>query len=169
MHRTTAHAVRLRGVRSQLNKLRASIHPVTFEKLPQATLVDGGSLTGAGVYSRLKVLPPRRDFVPYQPEIFPPSHAPAQYGKSAAVKIKLRLAQVRLKAKARRKMVIEAEAADAIATFGQESSDDEESRQFWHGLADIENRDIFKHTASKPDPCRGTKQQQSRAVRLTLS
>ena len=158
------------GVRSQLNRLRASLHPVTLERLPQAVLADGGSLIGAGTYSRLKTSPTQSGFAPYQPEVFPLLQAPARLGKSAVTKIKLRLARIKLESKIRRKMRVEEEAADAIATFVNEPSDDEESRQFWHGLTDtVVDRDIFKHTASIPNPYGRTKQLHTRAARLTLN
>ena len=146
------------------------MHPVTLERLPQAVLADGGSLIGAGTYSRLKTSPTQSGFAPYQPEVFPLLQAPARLGKSAVTKIKLRLARIKLESKIRRKMRVEEEAADAIATFVNEPSDDEESRQFWHGLTDtVVDRDIFKHTASIPNPYGRTKQLHTRAARLALN
>ena len=115
----------------------------------------------------MQVQPPRSEFIPYQPEIFPELRASAKVGESAAAKLKKRLDQVRLNSKARRKMLVEVEAAEAIATFGKESSDDEdESRRFWHELDDVEARDIFRHTTSLPNPVRGAGLRQSRTARL---
>ena len=128
---------------------------------------DGSPLIGTGMYSRLQVQPPCSEFIPYQPEIFPELRTWAKVGESAVAKLKKRLHQVRLNSKARRKMLIEAEAAEAIATFGKESSDDEdESCRFWHELKDVEARNIFRHTTSLPNPVRGAGPRQSRTARL---
>ena len=58
------------GLRAQLLCLRASIHPVTKEKLPQATWLDGSPIVGTGMYLRLQAAGKEakpEGFVEYEP------------------------------------------------------------------------------------------------------
>ena len=81
-----------------------------------------------------------------------------------------RLARVKRKEKAARRRKCEAEAAELIATFMHDPSDDEDSRQFWCELCgDDKAGDIFKHTATTRGLFESrARKQQPRALRLTL-
>ena len=84
----------------------------------------------------------------------------------------MRLARVKVKEIRRKREQGEAEAANAIATVVQDSSDDEEARRFWMNLEPIKscaadgNRDIFKHTVDKPRWLGITRGRQLRVERL---
>ena len=84
------------GVRQQLGRLRAGLHPVTGNRLPIARDNCGNVFGGNGIYSRLKPgVSVDRDFSPYEPVTF--AGLEPQTGQSADVKRSLMLGRVRYK------------------------------------------------------------------------
>ena len=142
------------GLRAQLRCLRASIHPVTKERLPQAKWLDGSLVEGAGVYPRLrtevKVKMPD-GFVASKPmDLGTTKPAEPEGGRKATEKRRQLLARIRSKGRLRvrklREQEAEAEAADLYADFlGQEvdaydmecrlcGQDGVEAEEFWVNL-----------------------------------
>lgn len=114
------------GVRQQLMKLRAGVHPVTGRRLPMAIDSDGSALQGEGRYMRLHARTALNDtFAQYVPEELPlpkPS-----LGQSAHMKRQLMLGRIRSKLAREQKHVRRARKKDAllelqelIRTFGDE-------------------------------------------------
>ncbi len=76
------------GLRAQLMRLRAGIHPVTLQRLPEATWEDGSPIDGVGGYKRRRGSPdhpPAPVFAEYVPEMFRPC-VPNTGGKNAVQK-----------------------------------------------------------------------------------
>ena len=73
------------GVRSQLNRLRAGLHPVTRCRLPQTTWADGSAVRAVHGYARKAGGAEEVDdkFRPYKVEDFGGVEAVASTGKSA--------------------------------------------------------------------------------------
>ena len=146
------------GVRQQLMKLRAGVHPVTGRRLPMAIDSDGSALQGEGRYMRLHARTALNDtFAQYVPEELPlpkPS-----LGQSAHMKRQLMLERIR--SKARKKDVL-LELQDLIRTFVEEvgaeshvsgvevdmDSDDRSDEEFWAHLPTADSR--VDHIASIP-------------------
>ena len=138
------------GLRAQLTKLRAALHPVTGTGLPLAVRLDGSAVEGNGRYSLLQTtVEPDVLFQPYVPQVFAESRP--ENGAAAAAKRRLLLGRFRMKlgkeARQKRKAraVIRRKAADevissfiegqSIAAAGVACSSDEE---FWSTLDDRE-------------------------------
>ena len=147
------------GVRSQLNRLRAGIHPVTRARLPQATWADGRPLRLMGGYARrLKVSEVVDEhFVTYVPEESPASMR-KDGGKSADEKRRLLVGRTRCRelsaarmVRRQRKKKCELEAEKLIATFlnGDEVSveSDTSDAEFW---CKLDNRDWDTPLSMRP-------------------
>ena len=142
------------GLRAQLLCLRASIHPVTKERLPQARWLDGSLIEGTGTYLRLRTVESEElpdGFVESKPmELKTTKPTMPEGGRKAAEKRRRLLARIRTKGKLRtrklREQDAEAEAAELYADFlGQEvdaydkecrlcSRDELEAEEFWMNL-----------------------------------
>ena len=84
------------GLRQQLTKLRASLHPVTGERLPQAIRTDGTQVEGTGTYARLRTSSmPDKDFLLYVPSA--PAALKTRCGMEAAAKRQLMLGRIKMK------------------------------------------------------------------------
>ena len=145
------------GVRSQLNRLRASLHPVTRERLPQATRADGKPVHSVFGYARRQgVVEVDRHFTIYEPEDFPKVVRDAE-GKSACSKRRLLIGRVkcriasslRLTRKLRMKEC-RREAAELITSFLNGEA------EFWHEAIKVARKDAEKHPTDGPNhPCLG--------------
>ena len=86
-----------RGVRSQLNRLRAGQHPVTRCRLPQTTWADGSAVKAVHGYARkaggVEVVDDK--FVPYSFDDVRTAKADTPGGKSASEKMRLLRGRVR--------------------------------------------------------------------------
>ena len=133
------------GLRQQLVALRANDHPVSGQRLPPTTHMDGTPVGATIGYARLTgTASGCRDelFREYVPEVFPPA-CPVAGGASAKMKEHLRLGRIRLKEGSQKRQLKLAarkarkqQADQVIATFGREESedDDDEARRFWEEL-----------------------------------
>ena len=87
------------GVRSQLNRLRAGLHPVTRCRLAQTTWADGTAVKTAHGYARkaggAEVVDDK--FIPYSVEEVGRVEAVASGGKSASEKMRLLRGRILLK------------------------------------------------------------------------
>ena len=84
------------GLRAQLTKLRAALHPVTGARLPQAVRLDGSAVEGNGKYARLSATGCTDDhFHPYVPQTF--TEPRPRGGATAANKRRLLLGRVRMR------------------------------------------------------------------------
>ena len=84
------------GMKQQLLKLRAGLHPVTGQRLPEAKKIDGSEAWGSGSYLRLKPVTCYDDaFRHYTPEVF--GAAKPSDGLAAATKRNLLLGRVKYK------------------------------------------------------------------------
>ena len=124
-------------MKQQLLKLRAGLHPVTGQRLPEAIRMDGSAAWGSGSYSQLKPVASHNvDFKVYEPEVFEPAKSCG--GLPATTKKELMLGRVRCKQaqearriRKMRKLSTRKELATLIESFidGDEShhNNDEES------------------------------------------
>ena len=89
----------LGGVRSQLNRLRAGLHPVTRCRLPQATWADGSAVVAARGYLRKTGGTEAVDdkFVPYMADEVRMTELAPTVGKTASEKIRCFRGRVLLK------------------------------------------------------------------------
>ena len=154
------------GVRSQLNRLRAGLHPVTRARLSQTTRPDGTLLKAIGGYARRqKKVEVDQHFVPYVVEAFPSAGKDCGGGRSAAAKAELLRERVKGKeAKAARdrrimkKKTCKEEADALIASFMQGSMtmdrlgslDDDECVVFWNSLTSTVKHDRLQLIPEKP-------------------
>ena len=142
------------GLRAQLRCLRASIHPVTKQRLPQARWLDGSLVGGTGVYPMLRTVVKvgmPDGFVASKPmDLSITKSAEPEGGRKATEKRRLLFARIRSKNRLRvrklREQDAEAEAADLYADFvGQEGDansmecclcgqDEVEAEEFWMNL-----------------------------------
>ena len=85
------------GMRRQILRLRAGVHPVTGMQLPAARNEAGELARGHGKYARLQVEgTPNAKLVHYVPEEFSVQRKPS--GLNAAIKVRLRLGRIQCKA-----------------------------------------------------------------------
>ena len=167
------------GVRQQLGRLRAGLHPVTGNRLPVARDNCGNVLGGNGVYSRLK---PSgygdSDFSPYEPMAF--AALEPLTGQSAEVKRNLMLGRIRLKqarearrCRKDRKKVVKAEVLALINSFGadpflgaQSDKAVDSDEDFWTTLTESGScRERLQQVPS--EPAGGYSRTTSRVVRLS--
>ena len=101
------------GMKQQLLKLRAGLHPVTGQRLPEAKKIDGSEAWGgSGSYLRLKpVTSHDAAFKLYDPEVFEP--AKSSGGLPAATKRDLMLGRIRCKQAQEARQVRKLRGADA--------------------------------------------------------
>ena len=114
------------GVRSQLNRLRAGLHPVTRIRLPQTTWADGSAVAEARGYLR-KVGSTEAvadKFVPYVAEEFRLMEQVQPAGMTSKDKMRLRRGRVLLKmavaastARAEKRKEDNRKAAELVASF----------------------------------------------------
>ena len=137
------------GLRAQLTKLRAQLHPVTGARLPQAVRLDGSAVEGNGKYARLSATGCTDDhFHPYVPQTF--TEPRPRDGATAADKRRLLLGRVRMRqgqeARQKRKALAKIrrkEANELISSFigvqvtaaGADGNDDSDE-EFWSTLDD---------------------------------
>ena len=146
------------GMKQQLMRLRAGLHPVTGDRLPVAIDSDGKVLSGSGLYSRLTPSPAEGvstdpNFSPYVPCTF--ANAVPQVGRSAQDKKKLMLAKVRAKpakeARRRKRLrkseartdlntLIDSFVADPSGPERQPASEVNSDEEFWNNLPVDETR-----------------------------
>ena len=156
------------GVRQQLMKLRAGVHPVTGRRLPMAIDSDGNAVQGDGTYARLQVkATPSTTFTHYVPEELPlpkPS-----VGQPASIKRQLMIARIqgkpakeRKRARRARRLHARVELQELIRTFVGEDeaestaievdADTDEGecsdKEFWAQLPTTNSRE--NHLASIP-------------------
>ena len=114
------------GVRSQLNRLRAGLHPVTRCRLPQATWADGSALVETRSYLRKAAGTEVVDdkFVPYVAEEMRMAELAPTIGKTAREKMRLLRGRVLLKlscaaraAKIAKRKEVSRSAADLVESF----------------------------------------------------
>ena len=110
------------GLRAQLLCLRASVHPVTKERLPQATWPDGSPIVGTGSYLRLhaagKGARPE-GFIEYEPaELMTTKLRSVDDAAKKKRRLQTRVrTKVRQRARRLREQDAEAEAAELYADF----------------------------------------------------
>ena len=152
------------GVRSQLNRLRAGLHPVTRCRLPLTTWADGSAVAGTRGYLRKTGGTEMVDdkFVPYVAEEVRVVEQVPSAGKSSKDKWRLMRGRVLLKmasaaraAKIERRNEESRKAADLVESFiraveeenelvDEQAVDDfksldESDAEFWNGLASTAN------------------------------
>jgi len=137
------------GLRQQLLKLRAGIHPVSGSRLPPAYDENGNVASGCGKYLRLNGQEGERtNFVPYEPEVFT---LKSKAGSSSDEKRRRVLGRIRCSIASEKRKVRKAkqdaarlEANDLIQSFiigsdvrlvGDDLEDDNHSNKaFWNSL-----------------------------------
>ena len=179
------------GVRSQLNRLRAGLHPVTRCRLPQATWADGSAVVAARGYLRKTGGAEAVDdkFVPYMADEVRMTELAPTVGKTASEKMRLLRGRVLLKlsgaaraARIARRKEESRSAADLVescvraveAENGRDEAEaemvlsDDSGAEFWNGLESM-TTDRLHGIPSVPEKFSRGPNKPSRASRLMTS
>ena len=153
------------GMKQQLMRLRAGLHPVTGDRLPAARDSDGMVLSGSGLYSRLTPnVSSDPNFSPYVPCTF--ADAVPRVGRSAEDKRKLMLARIRgrpakearirkrlrkFEARANLKTLIDSFVAEPSDLECEPASEVNSDEEFWNNLpVDEVRREWMRNIPSPP-------------------